>query len=235
VFTLSKILKRDTTMHSKSTRDEFVRMPVPGCFHPNCEFHAATGQSVKQRMETARNADPIPELRMSDLFIADIQYRTESEATIKDLIGENNIFVWSECSFVSAVKRGVKRHTRHCKKGSAIEKPAVMFPDLVVGIQSDCHDERDLVNDDHQDLLDPIPKMLADEINELPRVWLRKLTEFTKSGVKIRHLTHSKSKQIRDIREVASFVHESLLSIMSVLHSAISVQKMVRWSSVGTS
>jgi hypothetical protein len=52
VFALSKILKRDITSHSKSTRVEFINSPVPVCFHENCSFHARACKSVKYHMET---------------------------------------------------------------------------------------------------------------------------------------------------------------------------------------
>jgi hypothetical protein len=114
-------------------------------------------------METAHKADPIPDLGMWDLFVSHIQ----SNATIRDLIGEHKIAICSKYLCAYAMNGGVKRHVQHCKNGSAMEIPARMHPELVQGVRGDGQDERDLVNDDPEKLPELRPKMMAEEPNEL--------------------------------------------------------------------
>jgi hypothetical protein len=79
------------------------------------------------------------------------------------------------------------------KKGNAVELEAAMRPELTSGIQGDGRDERDLVNDDPDDLPELREKMTTTELNELVSVWRRKLTKMTKPGVRIKNPTHTES------------------------------------------
>jgi hypothetical protein len=162
-------------------------------------------------METAHNADPVPDLWMCDLFIAHVQNRTESDATIQNLAREHEISARSKCCFASAVNGGVNGHIHQCKKGSAMELKATAFPDLIPGVRGDCNDAGDMLNEDLEDLSELNAKMSTEELNEVSRVLLRKLTEMTKHGVKIRHPMHAESKEIKDSQEVTVYVHGSLV------------------------
>jgi hypothetical protein len=79
-------------------------------------------------MESTHKTDPITDLGVLDLFIANIQVANERYAMIKDLVAEHKISVCSKCSFASSVKGGVKRHIHQCKNGSGMEVEGWMSP-----------------------------------------------------------------------------------------------------------
>jgi hypothetical protein len=67
-------------------------------------------------MESARKAEPGPDLGVWDAFIYHDQNMTEMDARVRDLIGGHKISVCSKWSFASVGEGGVKRPIQQCNK-----------------------------------------------------------------------------------------------------------------------
>jgi hypothetical protein len=117
ILNLSHIIGKDIGMKicSASGGEKLLGMPVPVCYHPGCVVATTDSRTVKHHMELDHRTGS-PELVMRDLLIAHIRSKTESDATIEDLLGRHDVFTCSACPYTSEVKGGAKRHLRHCKK-----------------------------------------------------------------------------------------------------------------------
>jgi hypothetical protein len=173
MFTFNQIIRASNIMKAQAGNAgaRIVRMSVPISYRPHCNASAPNGQTIRRHMEVEQRLDATPDLGMWDLVVTHIQNRTEGDATTRDLLGQHQVWVCSQCHFVSSKEGGVKKHIAHCKKHNSVEVRATMSPEIEPGIEGTGRQDQE-EGDEPEDIPTCHPKMNVKQLNELGRVWL---------------------------------------------------------------
>jgi hypothetical protein len=210
LLTCSRILKKNMIMKTFGYESRQVNMPVPICYHPHCEHHAPTGQTIRHHVECDHQGDPRPNMGMWDYFVSHIQLKAVGEATVEDLLGEHQVFCCSLCGSTSAIKGAVKHHLQQCKRGQGQEWTVTMKPVLAPGVDGTGKDDQDEDGGKPEEIREPKAEMSVEELNEPGQSWLRTFTGKTREGVQMGHPTHHEAQSIKRSQELACDIYQTI-------------------------